>query len=107
MGKKVRIQLAPGDRLEASIADGDTPQKHVRRAQIVLLAGDGVGTDVRTPDFLRCGHSLWPPTSGHESEWDSVALPLQLPGVLCCRVGTDRPHTPTRSSSGVRARFVG
>ena len=47
MGKKVRIQLAPGDRdrLEALIANGNTPQKHVRRAQLVLLAGDGVGTD--------------------------------------------------------------
>jgi transposase len=47
MGKKVRIQLAPGDRdrLEALIANGNTPQKHVRRAWIVLLAGDGVGTD--------------------------------------------------------------
>jgi transposase len=43
----VRIQLAPGDRdrLEALIANGNTPQKHVRRAWIVLLAGDGVGTD--------------------------------------------------------------
>ena len=47
MGKKVRIQLAPGDqdRLEALIANGNTPQKHVRRARIVRLAGDGVGTD--------------------------------------------------------------
>jgi transposase len=47
MGKKVSIQLAPGDRdrLEALIANGNTPQKHVRRARIVLLAGDGVGTD--------------------------------------------------------------
>jgi transposase len=47
MGKKVRIQLAPGDRdrLEALIGNGNTPQKHVRRAWIVLLAGDGVGTD--------------------------------------------------------------
>jgi transposase len=27
------------------IANGNTPQKHVRRARIVLLAGDGVGTD--------------------------------------------------------------
>lgn len=46
MGKKVRIQLAPGDRdrLEALIANGTTPQKHVRRAQIVLLAGDGIGS---------------------------------------------------------------
>ena len=48
MGKKVRIQLAPGDRdrLEALIANGNTPQKHVRRAQIVLLAGDGMGPTV-------------------------------------------------------------
>ena len=47
MGKKVRIQLAPADRdrLEALIANGNTPQKHVRRAGIVLLAGNGVGTD--------------------------------------------------------------
>jgi transposase len=47
MGKKVKIQLAPGDRerLEALIANGNTPQKHVRRARIVLLAGDGIGTD--------------------------------------------------------------
>ena len=47
MGKKVRIQLAPGDqdRLEALIANGNTPQKHVRWARIVRLAGDGVGTD--------------------------------------------------------------
>jgi len=47
MGKIVRIQLAPADRdrLEALIANGNTPQKHVRRAWIVLLAGNGVGTD--------------------------------------------------------------
>ena len=47
MGKKMRIQLASGDRdrLEALIANGNTPQKHVRRARIVLLAGDGIGTD--------------------------------------------------------------
>jgi len=47
MGKKDRIQLAPGDRdwLEALIANGNTPQKHVRRAGIVLVAGDGIGTD--------------------------------------------------------------
>ncbi len=47
MGKKVRIQLAPGDRdrLKTLIANGNTPQKHVRRARIVLLAGAGIGTD--------------------------------------------------------------
>ncbi len=47
MGKKMRIQLAPGDRdwLEALVANGNTPQKHVRHARIVLLGGDGIGTD--------------------------------------------------------------
>jgi transposase len=46
MGKIVRIQLAPGDRdrLAELIANGNTPQKHVRRAQIVALAGAGIGT---------------------------------------------------------------
>ena len=47
MGKKVEIRLAPGDRdrLEALIANGNTAQKHVRRARIVRLAGDGIGTN--------------------------------------------------------------
>ena len=55
MGKKVRIQLAPGDRdrLEALIANGNTSQKHVRRAQIVLLAGDGIGTTEIQRRFAR------------------------------------------------------
>ncbi len=41
------LRLAPGDRdrLEALIANGNTAQKHVRRARIVVLAGDGIGTD--------------------------------------------------------------
>jgi hypothetical protein len=63
MGKKVRIQLAPGDRdrLEALIANGNTRQKHVRRARIVLLAGNGIGTNeiqrrlaVSKPTIRRC-----------------------------------------------------
>ena len=37
--------LGDRDRLEALIANGNTPQKHVRRARIVALAGDGIGTD--------------------------------------------------------------
>ena len=47
MGKNVRIQLSPEDRdrLEALIINRNTVQKHVRRARIVLLAGDRVGTE--------------------------------------------------------------
>jgi transposase len=42
----VKIQLSPEDRarLERLVADRNTPQKHVWRARIVLLSGDGVGT---------------------------------------------------------------
>lgn len=42
----MEVQLTPEDRarLERLVADRNTPQKHVWRAQIVLLSGDGVGT---------------------------------------------------------------
>ena len=52
MGKKVKTRVAPGDRerLEALIANGNTPRKHVRRAGIVLLAGvDGLCRDKTRP----------------------------------------------------------
>ena len=58
MGKKVRIQLAPEDRerLEGLIANGNTPQKHVRRARIVdpdLIAhrAYGVPQSAVTPEI--------------------------------------------------------
>ncbi|WP_420604545.1 hypothetical protein [Methylobacterium sp.] len=39
--------LSASDRfwLEALVADRNTPQKHVWHACIVLLSGDGLGTD--------------------------------------------------------------
>ncbi len=42
----VEIHLGPGDRerLEAVVASGNSPQKHVWRARIVLLSADGIGT---------------------------------------------------------------
>src|SRR5579863_10000424 len=46
MRKGVTVRLGPGDRerLEAVIGSGNSPQKHVWRARIVLLSADGVGT---------------------------------------------------------------
>ena len=43
---RVEVQLASEDRarLERLVAERNTPQKHVWRAQIVLLSADGVGT---------------------------------------------------------------
>src|SRR6516225_6229306 len=46
MRKGIEVRLGPGDceRLEAIVGSGNSPQKHVWRAQIVLLSGDGLGT---------------------------------------------------------------
>src|SRR5258707_15358726 len=42
----VEVRLGPGDRerLEAVIGSGNSPQKHVWRARIVLLSAAGIGT---------------------------------------------------------------
>jgi transposase len=46
MRKGVEVRLGPGERerLEAVIGSGNSPQKHVWRARIVLLSAAGVGT---------------------------------------------------------------
>jgi len=46
MRPRISFTVSPKDRkrLQAIIANGNSPQKHVWRAQIVLLSGDGVGT---------------------------------------------------------------
>src|SRR5712675_1987160 len=46
MRKGIEVRVGPGDRerLEAVIGSGNSPQKHVWRARIVLLSAAGVGT---------------------------------------------------------------
>ncbi len=46
MRKGITFQLTPEDRgrLEGIVADRNTPQKHVWRAEIVVLSADGLGT---------------------------------------------------------------
>jgi transposase len=43
---KIEVQLGPGDRerLEAVLADRNSPQKHVWRARIILATAEGCGT---------------------------------------------------------------
>lgn len=43
-GITVTIDAADRSRLEAIVGDRNRPQKHVWRAQIILLTADGVGT---------------------------------------------------------------
>ena len=46
MRKGIEVRVGPGDRerLEAVIGSGNSPQKHVWRARIVLLSAAEVGT---------------------------------------------------------------
>src|SRR5438067_13156030 len=46
MRRGIEVRLGPGDRerLQAVIGSGNSPQKHVWRARIVLLSAAGVGT---------------------------------------------------------------
>src|SRR5215469_5164956 len=46
MRKGIEVRFGPSDRdrLEAIIGSGNSSQKHVWRARIVLLSADGVGT---------------------------------------------------------------
>ena len=43
-GIHVNVSSAERTRLEAVVADRSSPQKHVWRARIILLTGDGLGT---------------------------------------------------------------
>ena len=43
-GIEVRLGLGDRERLAAVTGSGNSPQKHVWRARIVLLSGDGLGT---------------------------------------------------------------
>jgi hypothetical protein len=44
-GKSLSVSSADTRWLKAVVQDGNTPQKHVWRAEIVLLTADGVGTN--------------------------------------------------------------
>jgi transposase len=44
-GINFEVTTADRDRLEAIVADRNSPQKHVWRARIILLTGDGLGTN--------------------------------------------------------------
>ena len=44
-GISLSVTAADLDRLHALVKDRNAPQKHVWRAQIVLLTADGVGTN--------------------------------------------------------------
>jgi transposase len=61
MRSGVEVRLNPGDRerLEAVVGDRNSPQKHVWRAEIVLLTVDGLGTNEIMRQTGKSKPSVW------------------------------------------------
>jgi transposase len=97
MRKITTIDLTEADRqaLTAIVADRNSPQKHVWRAQIVLLTADGCGTMELTRRSGTSKTSVW--------RWQERFLAEGLPGLL--RDKTRRSRIPPLGPE-VEARVV-
>ena len=61
MRSGVTLSVAPADldRLQALVKDRNAPQKHVWRAQIVLLSAEGVGTNAIMRETGKAKTYVW------------------------------------------------
>src|SRR5215212_1644104 len=59
IGIVVEVTAADRARLEAVVADRNSPQKHVWRARIVLLTADGCGTAEITRRTGKAKSAVW------------------------------------------------
>ena len=97
MRKAIKINLAEADRqaLTAIVTDRNSPQKHVWRAQIVLLTADGCGTTELTRRSGTSKTSVW--------RWQDRFQAEGVPGLL--RDKTRRSRIPPLTAD-VQARVV-
>src|SRR5271166_6281571 len=58
-GVSLSITSADVDRLSVLVKDRNAPQKHVWRAQIVLLSGEGVGTNAIMRETGKSKTCVW------------------------------------------------
>jgi transposase len=58
-GISISVSAADRRRLEAIVADRNTPQKHVWRARIVLLTADGLGTNAVMAATAKSKTTVW------------------------------------------------
>ena len=117
----IAITLRPSDhrRLEIIVADRNTPQKHVWRAEIVLLSAEGVGTVEimrRTSTSKTC---VWRwqerfATEGVDGLLRDKTRPSRLPPLgqeLIDRVvaltASEPPHEATHWTAAAMAKAVG
>ena len=58
-GISITLNAAERHRLEALVADGNTPQKHVWRSRIVLMSADGIGTAAIMAETNTAKTTVW------------------------------------------------
>src|SRR5580692_10389775 len=90
MRKGIEVRLRPGDRerLEVVIGSGNSPQKHVWRARIVLLSAAGVGTMAIQRQTGKGKPTIW--------RWQARFMAEGVDGLLhdATRPGGKPPLTP-------------
>ena len=84
-GIVVEVTAADRDRLEAIVADRNSPQKHVWRARIVLATADGLGTMAVMQAAGKSKTAVW--------RWQERFSPL-IPSCRSCAA----PHALLRAS---------
>src|SRR3954453_14970679 len=83
-GISVEVSAADRARLEAEVADRNSPQKHVWRARIVLATADGVGTGEIVRRSGKSKPCVW--------RWQERFMRESVPGLL--RDKTRPPRIP-------------
>lgn len=58
-GITIRLSESDRRRLKALVSDGNTPQKHVWRARIVLMSADGIGTSAIMAETGTAKTTVW------------------------------------------------
>jgi len=58
-GVSFSVSSSDRQRLEAVVADRNSPQKHVWRAQIIILRGDGLGTSAIMAETVKSKTCVW------------------------------------------------
>ena len=92
----VEVSAADRVRLEAIVADGNTPQKHAWRARIVLLTADGVGTNEIMRRSGKSKTAVW--------RWQERFMEEGVAGLLRDKT---RPSRVPPLGADVAARVVG
>src|SRR4029077_16401199 len=106
-GIPVDVKAADRARLEAIVADRNSPQKHVWRARIVLLTADGRGTNEIMRQTAKSKTCLWRwqerfMQAGVEGLLHDRTRPSRvppLPPVIGERVGTDTERPTGRNDA--------